>query len=171
MSAVRLETERLLLRPVALADVDDYIALQDDPEVTRFVSALGRPEAEERLRVAEREWRERGHGMFAVVDRRDGRFLGRCGLRYWPQFDEIEVGWVLRRDAWGRGYATEAARAILDWGFDALPVPYITAMIDLDNERSIRVADRLGLSPLRRDILADRPVTVYSIAREAWGSS
>jgi hypothetical protein len=78
-----------------------------------------------------------------IETERAGRFLGRAGLRYWPQFDETEIGWVLCWDAWGRGYASEAAGAILDWGFEVVPAPYITAMIDTDNERSIRVARRL----------------------------
>src|SRR5262249_58833413 len=121
-------------------------ALSEDPEVTRFVDALDARAAEERLRANEREWRDRGHGMFALLDRRDGRFLGRAGLKYWPQFDETEVGWVLRRDVWGRGYASEAAGAILDWGFAVVAATYFTAMIDPDNDRSIRVARRLGLT-------------------------
>jgi RimJ/RimL family protein N-acetyltransferase len=112
MSEVRLETERLHLRPAGIGDVYEYVALSDDPEVTRFVTALDRRAAEERLRANEREWRERGHGMFALLDRRDDRFLGRDGLKYWPQFDETEVGWVLRRHVWGRGYASEAAGAM-----------------------------------------------------------
>ena len=168
MSEVRLETERLRLRPAGIRDVDEYVALSEDPEVTRFVDALDARAAEERLRANEREWRDRGHGMFAVLDRRDGRFLGRAGLKYWPQFDETEVGWVLRRDVWGRGYASEAASAILDWGFAVVPATYFTAMIDPDNDRSIRVARRLGLTPLRRDILVGDPVVVYAVAREDW---
>jgi RimJ/RimL family protein N-acetyltransferase len=168
MSEARLETERLLLRPAGIGDVDEYVALSEDPEVTRFVTALDRRGAAERLAANEREWRERGHGMFALIDRRDGRFLGRAGLKYWPQFDETEVGWVLRRDVWGQGYASEAAGAILDWGFGVVPAPYFTAMIDPDNERSIRVARRLGLSPLRRDALLGTPVVVYAVTRDAW---
>jgi RimJ/RimL family protein N-acetyltransferase len=171
MSEARLETERLLLRPTGIGDIDEYVALSEDPEVTRFVLALDRPQAEERLRANQREWRERGHGMFAVLDPRDGRFLGRAGLKYWPQFDETEVGWALRRDAWGQGYATEAARAILDWGFEVLPAPYFTAMIHPDNERSLHVARRLGLSPLRRDVLYDSPVVVHAVAREDWAGA
>jgi RimJ/RimL family protein N-acetyltransferase len=165
---VVIETERLLLRSLALADLDQFVGLQQNPEVTRFVRRLEGPAAEERLRAVEREWLERGHGMFAVLDRVDGRFLGRAGLKYWSQFDETEVGWVLRRDAWGHGYATEAARACLDWGFASLPVPYFTAMIHPGNERSIRVARRLGLSPLRPDVLDESQVVVYAVARGDW---
>jgi RimJ/RimL family protein N-acetyltransferase len=151
-----------------MADIDEFVALHDDAEVTRFIRRLERPAAEERLQSVEREWLERGHGMFAVLDRVTGRFLGRAGLKYWPQFDETEVGWVLRRDAWGHGYATEAARACLDWGFVSLDLPYLTAMIHPENKASIRLARRLGMSPLRRDVLLADPVVVFSLNRGDW---
>ncbi len=163
-----LETERLLLRPLGMADLDDFVELHEDPEVARFIQPLERPQAEERLRDVECEWAERGHGVFAVLDQISGRFVGRTGLKYWRQFDETEIGWVLRRDTWGHGYATEAARACLDWGFSALTVPYLTAMIAPDNMASIRVADRLNLVPLRNDVLLDREVVVYARSRDDW---
>jgi hypothetical protein len=76
---VVIETERLLLRPLGLADIDQFVALHDDPEVTRSLRRLERPEAEERPRLVEREWLERGHGMFALLDRASGGFLSRPG--------------------------------------------------------------------------------------------
>ncbi len=115
-----IETRRLVLRPLAMADLDEFVGLHGDPEVVRFVRTLDRGQAEERLRASEREWVERGHGLLAVLDRSTGRLLGRVGLRYWPQFEETEAGWLLGRDAWGCGYATEAARACVDWGFATL---------------------------------------------------
>lgn len=151
-----------------MADVDAFVALHDDPEVTRFIKRFERPEAEERLRVNEREWLERGHGIFAVVDRVSGELLGRAGLKYWPQFAETELGWVLRRDVWGHGYATEAAHACLDWGFEFLDVPYITAMIHPDNDASIRLARRIGMSVVRDDVLLGDPIVVFSIKRDHW---
>lgn len=166
-----IETERLLLRPMAPGDLDAFIALHAEPEVTRFIRPLGRAAAEERLRKDEREWRERGHGMLAVLDVGGGAFLGRCGLKHWPQFDETELGWALKRTAWGRGYATEAARACTEWGFSTLDVPYLTAMINAENARSIKVAERLGLAPLRDDKLLGDPVVVYSIDRAAESAS
>lgn len=164
---MRIETERLLLRPMEPADLDAFVALHAEPEVTRFIRPLDRAAAEERLQRDEREWEERGHGMLAVLDAEDGAFLGRCGLKHWPQFDETELGWALRRIAWGLGYATEAARACIEWGFAALDVPYLTAMINAENARSIKVAERLGLTPLREDELLGDPVVVYSLDRTA----
>jgi RimJ/RimL family protein N-acetyltransferase len=160
-----IETERLVLRPIGLADLDEFAALHADPEVTRFVRPLDRAAAEERLGLAEREWKERGYGMLAVLDRTDERFLGRAGLKYWPQFEETELGWVLRRDAWGHGYATEAANAGAEWALSAFDLPYLTAMISPGNDRSVAVAERLGFAPLRNDVLLGDSVVVYGLLR------
>ncbi|HEY7935093.1 MAG TPA: GNAT family N-acetyltransferase [Solirubrobacteraceae bacterium] len=165
---MRIQTERLRLRPIGLADIDEFLALHSDPEVTRFVGSLDRPQAVGRIELAQREWAQRGHGMCTVCERATGRFLGRVGLRYWSQFEETEVGWMLHRDAWGHGYATEAARACIDWGFGHLTVPYLTAMIHPENVRSIRVAQRLGLAPLRTDVLLGNEVVVYALERGDW---
>jgi RimJ/RimL family protein N-acetyltransferase len=168
---VLLETARLLLRPFGPEDLDDLVALHEDPEVTRYITTLDRAAAEERLRQDADEWRRRGHGMLAILGRPGsaqagtGRFLGRATVKHWPQFDETEVGWTLRRDAWGRGYATEAGRACVDWAFAELDVPYLTAMIAPGNHRSVRVAQRLGFKPMREDVLLGEPVIVHSRAR------
>ncbi len=135
------------------------------PEVARMMGTWDRSAALARLERNEREWAERGHGLVAIRARAGGRFLGRSGLKYWPQFDETEVGWVLRPDVWGQGFATEAGRVCIDWGFRALQVPYLTAMIVPDNHRSISVATRLGMQPIRSDLLMDLAVVVYAIIR------
>ncbi|MGH2974431.1 MAG: GNAT family N-acetyltransferase [Solirubrobacterales bacterium] len=160
-----IETPRLMLRPIGLEDLDEFLALHADPEVTRFIRPFDRAAAEERLHRNASEWKQRGHGLLAVLDRENGAFLGRCGLKHWPQFDETELGWALRREAWGRGYATEAGRACVEWGFAQFEMPYLTAMISPGNLRSVRVAERLGLSRLREDILLGDPVVIYAIDR------
>jgi RimJ/RimL family protein N-acetyltransferase len=162
-----IETQRLRLRRIEPGDVEEFVALHADPEVTEFVRPLDRAAAEERLRKDEDEWRQRGHGIFAITDLATGAFLGRTGPKYWPQFDETEVGWILKRSAWGRGYATEAARACIAWAFEHLDVPYLTAMINPANVRSVHVAKRLGLSPTRDDVLLGDPVQVYTAERPA----
>ena len=163
-----IETERLLLRRFAPADVDDFVALQTDPEVSRYIQVaqpFGRQQAGERIQADEAEWRERGRRMLAIEERASGRFVGRVTLHDWEQFGETEVGWALRGDARGRGFATEAARAYASWGFRNFAVPYLTAMIRPDNARSIAVAARLGMTELRTDVLSGNPVVVYSVTR------
>jgi RimJ/RimL family protein N-acetyltransferase len=162
---VLVETPRLLLRRFCAEDLEDFAALHADPRVTRFVRPLDRAEARQRLAKDEAEWRERGHGLLAVLEKGTGDFLGRSGLKHWPQFDETEVGWVLRRNAWGHGYATEAGRACVEWGLSELDLPYLTAMIGPANTRSVAVAERLGFRPLREDRLLGVPVVVHALHR------
>jgi len=162
---VHIDTERLYLRPMTMHDMDDLVALHSEPEVREFMPAFDRDAMTERLRRDDAEWRECGHGLFALLSSDDGRFLGWVALKYWPQFDEAEVGWVLRPEQWGHGYATEAARACAAWAFREFEYPYLTAMIRPENTRSIRVAERLGMTPRREDLLFDIPVVVHSVDR------
>lgn len=166
---MRIETERLALRPLRLDDIDELLDMHADPDVARYMTSFDRPQAVARLEQDAREWSEHGRGLIAIEDRRTGHFLGRAALKFWPQFDETELGWVLRRDVWGHGYATEAATACADWGFANLDIPYLTAMIRPANARSIAVARRLDMTPLRDDVHSEIPVIVYSITREHWG--
>jgi len=174
-----LETNRLVLTPMTLDDVDAYLGLHADPDVIAFLGEMDRALAVTRLEKDDRQWGRFGYGLFKLSARDDGRFLGRVGLRYWPQFDETEVGWTLRREEWGHGYATEAAVAVADWGFRTVPVPYLTACIEPRNARSIAVAERLGMTPLREDVLDGIPAiggkvidgiecVIYAVRREDW---
>ncbi|MCM2576745.1 GNAT family N-acetyltransferase [Streptomyces meridianus] len=162
-----IETERLVLRPLTTADVDLIVELHADPQVHRFVPHFTPDQALERLTQVELQWSGRGHGLCAVESKETGEFLGRCGLHYWRQFDEIEIGWVLRPGAWGNGYATEAARACAEWGFDRLDADYFTAMIDPANQASLKVAERVGFSQRRMDTLFGKKITVLGLEREA----
>jgi RimJ/RimL family protein N-acetyltransferase len=175
----RIETERLVLTPLTLDDLEPYLELHSDPDVARFLGEMDRELARRRLDADARGWEERGYGLFKATHREDGRFLGRVGLKYWPQFDETELGWTLRREEWGRGFATEAAAGCADWGFRALPVPYLISCIEPRNARSIAVAERLGMRPLRDDVLdgisaiggkvvSGIRVVIYSITQERW---
>jgi RimJ/RimL family protein N-acetyltransferase len=162
-STTLVETERLLLSPVTLADIDEFVRLHEDPEVARF---MGSPDRDWLVQWAEgstREWEELGYGRMTIRDRESGAFLGRTGLKRWPQFEETEVGWALRPEARGRGIATEGAAATLGWAAERFHLPYITAMIQSTNTASIAVSERLGLEPMREDELLGVGVTVYSI--------
>lgn len=167
-STFSVETERLRLREVTPADVEELVRLHEDPEVAKYLGVRDRAWYEWRIEASRAEWDGRGHGFVIVEDAESGRLLGRTGLKFWPEFGETELGWVLRPEARGRGFATEAAGAVLDWGFESLDVPYITAMIRPGNDASVAVAERLGMSAGRRDELNGDPIVVYSIERETW---
>ncbi|HEX7280357.1 MAG TPA: GNAT family N-acetyltransferase [Solirubrobacterales bacterium] len=160
-SPISIETERLLLRPVAHADLDEIARLHEDPEVARFMGSPDREWLEGWVAGSDREWAELGYGRMVILDPAGGSFLGRTGLKRWPQFEETEVGWALRPEARGQGIATEAARAVLEWS-ERFELPYVTAMIRPDNAPSLAVAGRLGLSPVREDELLGVPVIVHS---------
>ncbi|WP_326697185.1 GNAT family N-acetyltransferase [Streptomyces sp. NBC_01754] len=162
-----IETDRLFLRPLGISDAAAFVELHADPRVNRFVGAFSVRQARERLTEVERQWAERGHGLCAVELRSSGEFIGRSGLQYWRQLDEVELGWTLKAEHWGHGYATEAARACVDRGFATLDADYFTALMRPGNESSVKVAERLGFSPRREDELHGSPVTVYALDRPA----
>jgi RimJ/RimL family protein N-acetyltransferase len=162
-----IETERLSLRPLRVGDVDAFVALHADERVNRFVGAYSHQQALDRLASVERQWAERGHGLCAVELRATGEFIGRVGLNHWEHLREVELGWTFRAGAWGHGYATEAARACLEWGFATLDEPYFISLIRPGNTASVRVAERLGFAPLREDEHFGNPVTVYAKEKPA----
>jgi RimJ/RimL family protein N-acetyltransferase len=162
-----IETERLRLRPLTLDDADALYELHQDERVNRFVGSPTRAETLERLDAIEEQWKTRGHGLCAVELKSTGEFIGRSGLKYWEQFGEVETGWTFRAESWGHGYATEAGRAAVAWGFANLDLGYITAMIRPGNTPSVQVAERLGFAPRREDVLFGNPITIYAINRSA----
>jgi RimJ/RimL family protein N-acetyltransferase len=160
-----LRTEHLIMRPPEKADLDELVAFHDDPLVRKVFGPTTREEVVEWIAIARRDWDERGHGRVVLLDPGDGAFLGRSGLRHWPELGEVEVGWSLTAAARGRGLATEAGRAWLDWGFRELDASYFTANIAPGNAASIGVAERLGMTLLREDTLHGEPVVVYALSR------
>lgn len=140
-------TERLLLRDFRLADLDAYAAMCADEEVMRHIGAggpVGRDVAWRHLALFLGEWQLHGHGMWAVERRRDGRLIGRVGFLDPEGWPGCELGWLLARDAWGQGYALEASKAALDWGRRELGLGDLISLIRPANERSKRLAERLG---------------------------
>lgn len=160
-----LTTERLRLRPITMDDVDRWVELHADPHVSTFLSSYTPERARERIAMIEEQWRTRGHGLCAVELASTGEFIGRAGLQHWAEFDEVETAWTIASAQWGKGYATEAARAAVEWGFANLDRDYFTAMIHSGNDASVRVAERLGYRVLREDTFGGKPVTVYAIHR------
>ncbi len=142
-----------------------------DPQVMRYLGdgqPLSRADAWRHLAMVLGHWRLRGYGFWAVEEHSSGEMVGRVGCwnpEGWPGF---EVGWTLRRAYWGRGYATEAARASISHAFTELDQPHVISMIDPQNTASIRVAERLGERLEGRTELKGREVLVYGIGREDW---
>jgi RimJ/RimL family protein N-acetyltransferase len=149
-----LGTERLHLRALTLDDEPFLAELYADPEVARFIGGDRlTPEAvhAQAARFVS-VWESSGYGQSAVLSRRTGETVGRVGLHPWPEWGELELGWVLERRHQGQGLAQEAARAWLAWAAHARPAPYLIAVIHPDNSASIRLAERLGFVHDRADV-------------------
>lgn len=148
---MRLETERLFLRHLHILDSTPLKSVLGDSEVMEFGEKI---ETEEKIRdwikVHIRNYFVNwGFGPYAVVEKESGSVIGYCGLFYFPDIngrEEVEVGYRLAKRYWGRGYATEAAIAVRDYGFCVLGLDRLVAMIDPGNIRSIRVAQKLEMT-------------------------
>ena len=163
-----LETPRLLLRPLEERDLDAYSAIMADPEVVQFLGTapMTREQAWRHMALMLGHDRLRGWSNNAVVDRASDRLLGRCGLWQPEGWPGLEVGWVLGRDVWGRGFATEAASAWRDWAFANLDIDELVSVIHRDNDRSMRVAERIGHHYLRDLEVMGHPCVLYGQRRE-----
>jgi len=169
MTVPALATERLLLRERSLADTDACLAMDRDPEVTRFVDG---PWSDPAAHQAFVETRTRGPyadglGYWTILERPEQRFIGWVLLI--PRDAEgpkIEIGWRLRRAAWGHGYATEAAKDVLRHGFTTLGLEEIVADIDPANAASRRVAEKIGLRPLGMRQGRTRPEMRYALTHD-----
>jgi RimJ/RimL family protein N-acetyltransferase len=168
-----LETERLTLRMLREADLDAYAAMLGDAEVMRYIGdgkPMSRPDAWRSIATMLGHWQLRGYGMLAAVERASGELVGRIGFwnpEGWPGF---EVGWILRRAFWGRGYAAEGARAVVKYAFTELQQPQIISVIRPENAASIRVAERIGERLDRRAEIMGNPQLIYGLRREDWAA-
>lgn len=171
-----LTTPRLRLRTFRRDDLPKYAALNADPEVAEYLGGpLSREHSDDIAEWANQVYEEERIGLLAVERRDDGAFLGMCGLHHQQSYpDDIEVAWRLAREHWGNGFATEAATAWLDHGFDALHLSKIISITDRPNLRSLAVMRRLGMvfdheGEVEDDGQFFRAV-VYSITAERWRS-
>lgn len=166
-----LKTDRLRLRPFREDDFEAYARLVGDADVVRFLAGGAprtRAEAWREMAMIVGHWQLRGFGPWAVEERGRLGLIGRIGFfepEGWPGF---ELGWVLAREAWGRGYATEGAAAALRYAFTDLKRERVISLIAPDNVPSIRVAERIGERLEGRTDLFGTDVLVYAIDRLRW---
>jgi RimJ/RimL family protein N-acetyltransferase len=168
-----LATPRLILRRQVPSDLDDLWALYSDPEITKHIPDAPRTREEAR---EELEWHMNGHprnpdlGLWATIHKESGKFIGRCGLLPWTIEDqqEVEVAYTLARKYWGQGLATEAAQAILHYGFEKLGLSRLVSLIEPENIASQRVAEKIGMVFEKR-VDEDKygPFFIYSIKRSS----
>ena len=153
-------------------DIDAYAAMCADEEWGRFLTgALSREDAWRQMAMFAGSWVLRGYGHWAAIEQATGTFLGRCGFWYPEGWPGLEIGWAFDRRHWGRGSATEAADAALDYGFGALGFEHLISVIDPGNARSVAVAERLGETIEGTTQLRGFEVVIYGITRARWEST
>jgi len=173
-----LQTSRLRLRPFADSDANVLFRLQSDAHVLRYWDAPPWTEHEraERFIAACRQMADEGTGARLAIDTAsDGSFIGWCGLTRWnPDFRSASLGYCFDSAAWGRGYATEAARAVVQWGFETLDLNRVQAETDTRNVASASVLEKVGFvreGTLREDCIVNGEVSdswVFGLIRRDW---
>ncbi len=150
-SQIIIETKRLILRRQVIADLDALWALYCDPEITKYIPDAPKTFEEARLEL---EWHMNGHprnpelGLWATIHKETGQFIGRCGLLPFTidGQEEVEVAYTIARDYWGQGLGTEAAQAIVLYAFEQLKLSRLVCMIVPENQASMKVAGKIGMT-------------------------
>jgi ribosomal-protein-alanine N-acetyltransferase len=164
-----LETSRLILRELCPDDADALALTLSDAETMRFYPApFDRTGVENWIFNNVARYREQGHGLWAMILKSTGELVGDCGLtiQHVDGHSEIEIGYHVRRDLWGQGLATEAARACRDFGFERLPVEQLISLIRPENLQSRRVAEKNGMTVWKEVMRQGLPHLVYAIRRD-----
>ena len=167
-AGIQLETDRLLLRQWRIEDFDRYAQMFAAPETQYIGGPLTRSDAWRRFLQMPGAWALQEFAMFALEEKSTGRFVGQCGPWLPDGWPGTEVGYALHPDAWGRGYATEACIAAVDWAFDVLGWSEVIQSIAPANTASQRVAIRLGA---RNRGLCVFPAPLDAHVIEIWGQT
>ncbi len=166
-----LTTSRLVIKPGTLSDAPELLELNSDPDVIRYTGdhALMNISQAEKL-VKERlipQFDKYQMSRFSVF-RKDGTYLGWCGLVFFPETNEVDLGYRFKKKYWGQGYATEASRACLEYGFKTLKLETIIGKSMPDNIASIKVLQKMGMTfkGYVHDPTDPHPFVRYEISRE-----
>lgn len=163
-----IETERLYLRKFMLKDASALFKMNSNPNVLQYTGDA----PFKNIKTAEDFIKNYNHydtynmGRWAVCGKRQGEFLGWCGLKYHPKQDYVDVGYRFFEKHWNKGFATEATKGVLSYAFNALRIQDVYAYVDIRNSGSMKVAEKSGLSFLKEVIHEDNPTNIYHIKNE-----
>ncbi len=165
---VAIETPRLILREISANDLENLAAIFTDPVVMRFYpSTYTYQQTQQHIERIITCYRENGFGLWGTIHKADNILIGRCGLI--PQqvdgHQEIEIGYLLAKEYWGRGLATEAAIAIRNYGFQQLGYHRLISLIDPQNIASQKVAIKNGMQYEKQAQMWGKTVYVYTVNR------
>jgi len=169
-----IRTDRLYLRLFSKEDLDAYARIMGDHEVGKWFpkgDGYTHEEARRSLDSILKHWDKHGFGIWAVTDKEKGVLLGRCGLNLITETSEVEVDFVLGRNWWRRGYATEATKAVLAHGFETLKLDRIIALAKPENTASRRVMEKNGMRYIKNAEYWGMICAYYGISKAEYASS
>lgn len=166
-----LQIEGYTMQPIRDPDLDTLTAIWADPEVTRFLPSRGIPipkaDVEKSLSSFIHHWKVQGYGIWTIKKDTSFEMVGYCGLRYLNELDEIEILYGLARPYWGKGIATQAAKASISYGFNVAALDKLIAMVLPENQASKRVIEKAGLRYEKQIHMFALDVFYYSLLRDA----
>ena len=165
-----IETERLILRKFEDSDLDDIFAMRSDHDVMRYIRQpqTDPSESAKWIRLISSFWETEGIGYCALIEKATGHLVGWCGLWRLKETDEIEVGYAISKSNWGRVFATEAAAAVIGYGFKELGLGRIVAVAFPGNKASQNVMTKLGMSYVGIGVFYGNSLAQYAIERPVW---
>ena len=166
-----IETKRLRLRSFTPDDLDALTVINSDPVAMRHIGdgkPITREETQKRIHRYLEHWREHGFGLWAVDLKAEAAFIGFCGLQMIPKTNEIEVGFRFSPRYWGRGLATEATAATLEYGFERLEIDRIIGLAHPENVASQRVLEKIGLRYIKEAEYYDTIVRYYVLTQKEY---
>lgn len=144
-----LETERLVLRHLEVADADFIVSLLNEPSFLRYIGDRGVRTVEDAKRyildVAGKHYEENGFGLYLVEQKSSGESIGICGLVNREGLQDVDIGFAFLHRFWSNGYALESASAVMDYAGETLELPRVVAIVSSDNERSFKLLEKIGL--------------------------
>jgi [ribosomal protein S5]-alanine N-acetyltransferase len=163
-----LETKRLTLREMTLHDIDDLLEVLSDPEAMQFYpQPFDLQMTQTWIERNIQRYAQHGFGLWALILKESGKLIGDCGLvvQEVDGVEEVEIGYHIRRDLWGKGLATEAAQACCNYGFTQLGFDKLISLVNPANIASCRVAEKNGMSLIKEIEWRNKPTCVYAVER------
>jgi [ribosomal protein S5]-alanine N-acetyltransferase len=168
-----IETPRLILRPFTVEDAEEMFLLNEDPDVIRYTGDLPYNNVDEvkNFILNYEQYTKYKQGRMAMIHKETSAFLGWCGLKYLEEENETDLGYRLHKKYWNKGYATEAGKACLHYGFNQLGLSLIIAHAMKDNQASINVLKKLGMKHIKEVEMKGEKLVFMQITKEAFNQS
>jgi [ribosomal protein S5]-alanine N-acetyltransferase len=163
-----LETPRLILRRFTAADTGLLLQLNSNPEVLKYLHEPLLETEEQALQILQNTilpQYKNNLGRWAIHLKSTNEFIGWCGLKYRPELEEIDLGYRLMQQYWGKGYAFEAAKHTVDYGFNQLHLKTITGRAHIENTGSLRILEKTGLQFIKEEVVDNCPVKTFMLSK------